>query len=787
MKIIKIQHILLTAGMAVTGFAASSVYAASDVESNEHPEKEIQEVVVVDQADDGLTSKAIIDRETIRNTPDGNGNMTDLLKSNVNVRFEKDAENGFQNGEIKPAGVSINGAPSSQTAYMVDGININNDIDPLGTLNSDGVGVLPGSSSEQAYFYDSSMIGSVTVYDSNVPASLGGFTGGAIVAESLFYSGVDRVGVNYRTTNHHLAEMQIDDTVRKEYEKASGTYDAELQPKYKKDFVNLVIEQGLTDELGMVVGVSRRESDITQNRVVDKEGTIDEQEQTRLIDNVMVNFRWQPVADKKLDLSLRYSAYESGQFYDDFVQNNFVDQHRAYGATVSWQQPIVTGLLTTTASYDDFNDSRDSNSAKVIEAYVDDKIYRDGGYGDSELRQRNATVKIDYKSNSFNALGLQHRVTSGLSVTETKYNFKRFGDVHQTMTLSIPGWGESVDHHDIAFKGTVTTDYRSYSAYIDNSMAVGNWSFRPGVRVERDDYLENLNVAPRFSTTWQALSNTRFIAGANRYYGRSFAAMKLSEGVTELSKDTTRRFEDIKNFKTPHADELTFGVDQNIGNFTLAARYIWRENKDRLILRRTNTLDGKKLDEYINGEDYHVDVYTLQISNIQPWVIGSTLWNTTLGFDWLNTDRDDLKANQDPNEPVSLDGKDMTLREMEAQINSSQEEWNIRLGLDMKLPEHELTWSNKVYIKAPVQGYEEVGEFTPRRYKSYKFDAHTQWDTQLRWQPSTWLSQDIYFQADLLNVLNETRRFGTQANSGNGDYGLYSPGRQLWLEVGYNF
>ncbi|ELR66227.1 hypothetical protein C942_00284 [Photobacterium marinum] len=787
MKIIKIQDILLTAGMAATGFAATSVYAASDVESNEHLVEETQEVVVVDQADDGLTSKTIIDREAIQNTPDGNGNMTDLLKSHVNVRFEKDAENGFQGGEIKPASVSINGAPTSQTAYMVDGININNDIDPHSILNDGSIGVLPGSSSEQAYFYDSSMIGSVTVYDSNVPASLGGFTGGVIVADSLFYSGVDRVSLNYRTTNDHFASMQMDDTVREEYKKGSDGYDAELQPKYQKDFVNLVIEQGITDEIGMVIGLSRRQSDIAQVRVVDAKGTLDEQDQTRQIDNVMANFRWQPSAEKSLDLSTRYSSYESGQFYADMDKNNFIDQHRAYGATLTWQQPIVTGSLKATASYDDFNDSRDSNSADAKEVLVDDKLYRDGGYGNSELRQRNTTVKVDYTSDDFDALGLKHRISGGLASTETKYNFERFSNVNQQVVVSIPDWEDMVTHADLAFAGNVDTDYTIYSAYIDNSMTVGNWSFRPGVRVERDDYLENNNVAPRFSTSWQALAHTRFIAGANRYYGRSFASMKLAEGISELSRDTTRRFADIENFKTPHADELTFGVDQNIGNFTIAARYIWRENKDRLVLRRTTDLDGKRLDEYVNGGDYHVDVYTVQVSNIQPWVVGPTLWNTTIGIDWLTTNRADLEATQDPEESVVLDGEEMTRREMEGKINSSQEEWNVRLGIDMKLPEYNLTWSNKVYIKAPVQGYEEIGETEPRRFKSYEFDTHTQWDTQVRWQPSTWGNQDIYFQADLLNVLNETRRFGTQANGNDGDFGLYSPGRQLWLEVGYNF
>ncbi|WP_075478550.1 TonB-dependent receptor plug domain-containing protein [Moritella viscosa] len=763
------------------------------------PDETTKEVVVIGQLDDGLTSKIIIDRDAIKNTPSSNGNVTDLLKSHPNVRFENNAENGFQGGEIKPVGVSINGAETSQTAYMVDGINVNNDIDPLGNLSLGSTpSVIPGLSAEQAYFFDASMLGSVTVYDSNVPANLGGFTGGAVVSESLNYSGMDNVSLNYRTTNNNWASVQVDDTVKAQYtDPKLDQYTAEFQPKYKKAFLNAVLEKGLTDELGLVVGISRRDSRIQQSQVVDDRGTVDRKDQTRRSDNMMTNFRWLPNFEQTLDVNLRYSSYKSSQFWGDQIGNDFVDGHLAYGTTLSWDQRTSLGSIKLTAAYDKFEDRRDSNSSDVkVTINYDDSddvisTYTKGGYGDSQLGQENSNIKLNYITNSFYGLGLDHKVSSGVAMQHTQYNFERFADVNSNVVRNTP-WSYDENNSKV-LKGSITSHYSNYAFYVDDSMTIGSVSIRPGVRIEQDDYLKNMNVAPRFSASWQALENTRFTTGFNRYYGRSFAAMKLAVGISELSQDTTRSFADIDNFKTPHSDEFTFGIDQNVNNIAISARYIRRINKDRLTLLRTRVKKSRGVmiinDEYVNSEDFTNNIYTLQVSNIRPWIAGNTLWDTSLGFDWFETNRSDLYATLSPDELVALNGELMTRRQMDGEINSTQAEWIARTGINMKIPDWDITWSNNVFVKAPVQGYDELDNMTGpvRLYKSYEFNTHTQWDSRVRWQPATWKKQNLFVQIDVSNILNETRRFKTQANSGKGDYGLYSPGRQFWLEVGYNF
>lgn len=173
---------------AITGSSFCSFYTHA---AQYNPDNHIKVAVKSDahaETDDPLSSQTITEQE-IKDSPSSNSNLSDYLKAVPGARVESKSETGFTNGEIKPLSVSINGAPSEQTAYMIDGVNINNDIDQASSLFDGTMGVNPNKSSEQAYFFDAKLLSGITVYSNNVPANLGGFTGGAVVAETRQYSG----------------------------------------------------------------------------------------------------------------------------------------------------------------------------------------------------------------------------------------------------------------------------------------------------------------------------------------------------------------------------------------------------------------------------------------------------------------------------------------------------------------------------------------------------------------------------------------------------------------------
>ena len=106
---------------------------------------------------------------------------------------------------------------------------------------------------------------------------------------------------------------------------------------------------------------------------------------------------------------------------------------------------------------------------------------------------------------------------------------------------------------------------------------------------------------------------------------------------------------------------------------------------------KRSTQDDKKVDSFTNGDDFNAQIYTLQITNKTPWTLGATEWNTTLGADWLNTGRADLEKTLDPDEAVILDGRLMSRAQMEKEVNNNEEEWMVRLGVDMKIPDNNIT------------------------------------------------------------------------------------------------
>ena len=765
----------------------------------------LPEIVVYGDNNKSLSSVKTLSSDEISKTPTSNGNITDYLRSNPHIRYENSDQNGFQRGEIKPENISINGADPNQTAYFVDNVNINNELTTDSDIFDGSMQVVPGISHTQAYFFDATMLSKVEVQDSNISASLGGFMGGAVIAKTKQYSGTDSIKLKYRTTNSSWAKMEAGDSVQKILKQVrpdnSGT--AELQPKYNKQTFNILAEKRLNDNLGMVFGYSRRTSSIEQNRLIgfdknaNNKAQLDKQNHQRLSDNLLLNFNWTPQEKERIELGLRYSNYKELKYFKENIGNNVSDYHQALGATLAWVHSFDSGVWTNTLAYDRFKDKRKSSSNNVETTSVSDEggeplyNFEKGGYGNSRLTQDNLHFSTEYVMDPFYLASTEHSISIGGIYQATKYQFYRPQDVHSKIILSTLQSNGTMDSlppiESTTSKGRVKTTYQNIVAYAEDLIKWNKFELRPGIRIERDDYLKNNNIAPRFVARYRPWDNTGFTLGLNRYYGRSFASLKLANGILKLNNDQTRQHQNFSSLKSPYADELSLSFDQNMGNLALKLGYIHRDNKNRIILKRET---GRiKKSSYINGRPFGVDIYTFQLNNIEPWKLGKTYWTTSLGFDWLNTKRADVSNEFDPNELVYLDGKLMTRSQMLQQVNSSTEDWIARLGIDMEMPDYNITWSNKVYMKAPIRSYEELDnndDDTPR-YRSYHYGRHTQWDSSIRWQPTIRGKHSVYLQVDILNVLNKTRKNKVTTISTSDEYGVYTPGREFWLEVGYQF
>ena len=763
----------------------------------------LPEIVVYGDNNKSLSSVKTLSSDEISKTPTSNGNITDYLRSNPHIRYENSDQNGFQRGEIKPENISINGADPNQTAYFVDNVNINNDLAIDNSIFDGAMQVVPGISHTQAYFFDATMLSKVEVQDSNISASLGGFMGGAVIAKTKQYSGTDSIKLKYRTTNSSWAKMEAGDSVQKilKQVRPDNSGAAELQPKYNKQTFNILAEKRLNDNLGMVFGYSRRTSSIEQNRLIgfdeksNNKAQLDKQNHQRLSDNLLLNLNWTPQEKERIELGLRYSNYKELKYFKENIGNNVSDYHQALGTTLAWVHSFDSGVWTNTLAYDRFKDKRKSSSNNVETTSVSDDDgellynFEKGGYGNSRLTQDNLHFSTEYVMEPFNLGSTEHSISIGSIYQATKYQFYRPQDVHSKIilsTLKSDGTMEDppISTESYTSKGRVKTSYQNIAIYAEDLIKWRKFELRPGIRIERDDYLKNNNLAPRFVARYRPWDNTGFTLGLNRYYGRSFASLKLANRILKINDDSTRQHQNFSSLKTPYADELSLSFDQNMGNLALKLGYIHRDNKNRIMLKKESAKSF-----YINGHNFGVDIYTFQLNNIEPWKLGKTYWTTSLGFDWLNTKRADVSNEFNPNDPVYLDGKLMTRSQMLQQVNSSTEDWITRLGIDMEMPDYNITWSNKVYMKAPIRSYEELDSDNNdiSRFRSYHYGRHTQWDSSIRWQPTIRGKHSVYLQVDILNVLNKTRKNKVTTISTSDEYGVYTPGREFWLEVGYQF
>ena len=82
----------------------------------------------VESLDQGKTSYR---RSLIQTLPSGNGDITSVLKLHPNVQFDDKELSSKTPGEIDPANISINGADYWQNLFLLDGVSINNDLDPV--------------------------------------------------------------------------------------------------------------------------------------------------------------------------------------------------------------------------------------------------------------------------------------------------------------------------------------------------------------------------------------------------------------------------------------------------------------------------------------------------------------------------------------------------------------------------------------------------------------------------------------------------------------------------------
>ncbi len=744
------------------------------------------------------TGLQVIDRELIEQLPTGEGNLADLLRINPAVDFSRNGRGSANSGVMRPEEFSFHGQAYYQNLFMIDGIGINNDINPASgssDYGTPGLTKTDSGSSPQGYYLDVGLLEQVEVYDSNVPASFGGFTGGVVSAKMKRYDGNDFVDLRYGIQRDEWESFHIDARDRENFDNA-GSYNAEFTPIYRKDSYHLSAQQGLSADSGLTLGLSRRTSDFRQTEPDGDKVYFNDR-----IDNLhtRLDTRWTDRLHS--GFSLRYAKRRHDGITSPFYDDPFVQDHSGIGLGGNIEYHLTGGhTFNLDVGLDRIQDDIDSASAYAFKDATTGESY--GGFGDSERIQTSFTLapKLTLMPRHWGTT--EHRITLGGEVRyqDASYHLPQDVVIDQYLT-------NGMRINSTYAKGDIGVDYWSKSLYLDDQIRWHNVNLRAGLRADHNDWLGNLDIAPRLSADWDLFGNgsTRLQAGANRYYGRSFLQYAINDTLRGLYTKTTYLANGTAlpqqqgtdnsgrlDLATPYSDELMLGWVQQAGPFNSTLKLVQRDSRNGI--RKTKDDD---LELYDNSGRSETLSLTWELDHAEhPLIIGNSTTVARLALGWKDStgnlqgnhhigeadNYDDIASN----EPIYYQGKLIDRSELPAW------DYNIPLSVSLssitQLPAWNLTWSNFINLRNGGTIARDTRKNTSDGYDIYEdftLEDLVTLDTKVQWKPRMWVNSQGYVIVEVSNLFDQVINTKTSELDAFSD--TYTPGRKIWLEVGMRF
>ena len=795
----------------------------------------------------------IINAEQIARYPTGNGTVSELLKHNPNVTFANDSDSSLAPGEIAPERVSFHGEKFYNNNFMIDGLSNNSTINPgnkNGDITADPDGYsqfdLP-SGGTQTFWINSELIDRLEVFDSNVAAKYGDFTGGVVDAR-LKDPSLDRASgkVSWRTSRDSWTRYHIDETQSEAFDKADKSY---YQPKFTKNFYSASFNQPINDNAGFIFSYNRQESDIPNyHPTLERWYT-----QKRISETYLLKGTWYADNGDILRLSGMYSPHESTYYKKDIMNGGFTNNGGGYRTNIEWEHYAPWGKVVSLAGYqyeqnkieqeaDTFQTwyryNRSSNlQSQVITwgsgvAGANSQNGSRGGFGTFGTDKSTTTLKQDIELTPFSTMGISHQVDLGWQTDFYQARYRRFGDISRgtgvaTIDLSVScqaGDDFCIDgeqyfkRREVYPQRTVEGNYTNYAFYLQDSMNFKRLELTPGARLQYDDFMKNVTLAPRFAASLDVFGDksTRLFGGANRYYGQNILAYKLRGGIgariaqtrtdanSPWTGDTVKYSSydyDISDLKTPYSDEISLGLSQRVLDTVWTVKWVNRQGRDQFGRDNyTNSTTGQKYYYMNNSAKTDGNTWSLSAQPISPYHFGMVDINWELGARY-----GDNKANSQNNydssgsdeDVVIFNNKLMEKGEMDALDFNTP--WSAFANINTHFPSLNLNWSQNITYTAGYNGYTidyvncpDYGSVCNNYqgevnlYKKTKYSDYFTYDWRFVWTQPTFKDQSLSLSLDVLNVL-DTVIPATQSTSKSSSLVTYKTGRQFWFGVAYNW
>ena len=819
---------------------AETTNAVDEQEESATEEGAIEVPVVVEAREIEVQPGHVrFDAEFMASMPGGEANLADVLRANPAVDFGREGDLSKNSAVQRPAEISIHGQPFYQNAFLIDGIDTGNDLNPADSgdiWSTPSLNRPHGGSSPQSYYVDTSLIESVEVYDSNVPAEYGGFTGGVVAADLKRYDGRNSVSLGYSLRRDEWEEFHVteDDLSANDY------YNAGYTPDYRRSHVRVGIQRGIGD-LGLSLSASRRLSTFAQR--YDKLFYSGKNEPRELsyedvIDNVLARLDMD-LGRTAVGVGFRHGKRRHDGLTSTIYDGRFKKDHDGAGLTIDIERAVGGGKLEVGIGLDRVRDVLDSETSRFFYHQSAERsateTQGEGAYGDSRQSQSRISVVPKLTMATRKAGKLEHSITLGGELARRDSYYERPEDVvfEQYLCVLRPRRQVCQDHDGDGvvgpgdeylarvtnwLAGKVDLTYGSAALYAEDRIAFGDWQFNVGLRVDWNDYLGNVDVSPRLSAERDMFGNDRsiLVAGVNRYYGRSFFRYQLNDALsgwrdsTQFRSDGTVRrvttYDDRSgglDLSTPYSDEWMLGWTQAIGKATARLQFVNREGRDgvsraRLCLDPADTRCREYNYIYTNDGRSSTQSVSLRLTSADPIRLGPTETTFSLGLSY----RDSTTNYQE--DAVGRSGYDEQIIEeliyYDGQLTTVEDlppwDYNVPFGTSFfavtSVPGWNVTWSNFANIRRGGTVARDSGldcdddeidycEGGFNIYEDFEFDGLVTMDTRIEWRPELMAELSGYLRLEVKNLFDDT--VDTNTSRTNPRRRITS-GRLFWAEVG---
>lgn len=661
--------------------------------------------------------KTIYTKEDLEKTPNSSKNITDFLKVNPNVQFDREQRSSSSQAELKPAEISINGAQFYQNKFLINGVNNSNVFDPLGSQAAD-TGFSTGS---QGMSVNTDLLCKLEVLDSNIGAEYSQFTGGVVSAETCAPNtkiGQLHGSITYDYTESDWARYNL--TTPKEIDDFQEPT-ANNQKEFKKSGISSNLYGKLNDRLGFNVYGSKRESIIPVLSGFSNPKKIN-QERNNINLGSTVFYDLNP--NNKLKLGFDYGDIDALTYVESRRDSQILTHTESTAVFAEFVSELDRAKVTQKINYQKMNSERQSDKDYGISWLYSEHSknwssadpitktsYSSEGSTTGSLNQiqdsLSYSVKSEFAPFKINTTAHQITVGTGYDHYQAKWERPKNFNLYTSTGINKLTHGQVCSPNDqvcdeastfrdnagqyfykgiLHKSGSIEAQQDQWHLFAQDQMDWKNFDLRLGLRADYSSLNHDLNIAPRTSLNYKPFNNNtlQIHSGFNQYYGAQLLSTVMHDKIADLKFDIQREknpsateWSETTNpgytntsrtdLKTPYSNETVFGLTSQISNWEFGLKWVHRDAKNEITRDRyvyETTFNNKPVlftDYFIysNNGQSKTDIYSFTLRNLLPLNVLNTQHQFAVGFDYTDSFKNfvDYSATYEANHPDSLEDR----------------------------------------------------------------------------------------------------------------------------------